>query len=132
MTARHILAEVYAWVAAEPEGVRPMEIEHYLCAHHGRKSSGGMDSFLATMEYNGFCLTEEQGRIYAMDGLIMENEGPGRATVYYQGDPVGTVKQMPGLPHEPREWRAYNLRGEYVGKAYGGKQAAKLLEGEQG
>ena len=129
MTARHILAEVYAWVASEPEGVRPFEIEHYLCAHYGRRPSGGMDSFMATMEYNGFCLTEEQGRIYAMDGLIMENEGPGAATVYYQGDPVGTVKQMPGLQHEPHEWRAYNLRGEYVGKAYSGKQAAKLLEG---
>lgn len=129
MTARHILAEVYAWVASEPEGVRPYEIEHYLCAHYGRRPGRKMDSFLATMDKNGFYLTEEQGRIYALDGLIMENEGPGAATVYYQGVPVGTVKKMPGLSHGPHEWRAYNLRGEYVGKARSGKQAAKLLEG---
>lgn len=64
-----------------------------------------------------------------MDGLIMENKGPGRATVYYQGDPVGTVRKFPGPVQGPHEWRAYNLRGEYVGKAYSGKQAAKLLEG---
>lgn len=132
MTARHILAEVYAWVAEKPEGVRPYEIDHYLCTRYGRRPGSKMDSFLAKMDKNGFYLTEEQGRIYAMDGLIMENEGPGMATVYYQGDPVGMVKKMPGLAHGPHEWRAYNLRGEYIGKAHSGKQAAKLLEGEQG
>jgi hypothetical protein len=129
MTARHILAEVYAWVAGEPEGVRPFEIEHYLCAHHGRRPAGDVARVLTEMDNVGFLMCTEQGRIYAMDGLIMENEGPGAATVYYRGNPIGTVRQLPGLAHGPREWRAYNLRGEYVGKAYSGKQAAKLLEG---
>jgi hypothetical protein len=56
--------QVYDWIAAHPDGVKPGDVCRHVRAHHGRKVTNP-DAYLTIMEHHGYLLSESEGRIYA-------------------------------------------------------------------
>jgi hypothetical protein len=59
-------ADVFAWVAAQPDGVRMCDMRRHLAAHYGYSyDKAVLDSFLTAMENNGYLFSECDGRVFA-------------------------------------------------------------------
>jgi hypothetical protein len=56
--------QVYDWIAAHPDGVKPGDVCRHVQAHFGKRITNP-DGYLTNLEHHGFMLTEDDGRIFA-------------------------------------------------------------------